>query len=502
MSILENDKDISKIEKRKLSKCPKIPKDIEEIKKFPMLFDAYFSDHFGLRYWFTKYHKLIKYYLGDSPSTDVIIGKDGWMFLGSIKRGYNKYSDPIGDFRGSNLYSQNDLKNFAYYMMTLRSWLKARGIEYVFVIAPNKHTVYFDKLPDYISKTAEQSATDMLVGYLKKHTDVPVVDLRSKLINEKGRNQLYYKTDTHWNHYAANIIQYEIMSEIEKIFPNRIEPEMVNLRDGTRGGGDLAYFLGIDDIIESKESNPQPVFDNSCTIKKIPANAKETETHTLICETEKLSAVIFRDSFFSTLQPYFSRKFKRSTYIWKKLNYSSLITYIESENPDIVIEEWIERSLPFVPKFGDEFRNSLNKEFYGCSDELIFSNDFKTLKFNTHINLMENTNSAIKLKSIGKDPIISFPILPFENGNKYIIYVKIESSINSTLQVFYSDSNKTGYPFSENKSVRKEIKSGSNDIYIPIEEDSLGKHLRLDPISGAGEVTIQRLEIKKIKNTS
>ncbi len=332
IGIFEIDKEISKIEKRKLSQIPKMPKTIAEVKIFPKLFDTYYSDQFGLRDWFTKYYKLVKYNLGDSPSSDVTIGKNGWLFLGSIKKGYNKYRDPIGDVRNVNLYSQKALKEFAKYMTGLKSWLNDKDIEYIFVIAPNKHTVYFDELPDYISKVNEYSATDQLVGYLKEYTDVPVIDLRSKLINEK-------------------------------------------------------------DII-------------------------------------------------------------------------------------------------------NEFNNSLNKIIFNSSDKFIFSNNWKKLKF---YQLINNKDNFINLIAIGTDPQITFPPLPFKSNNKYILHIAITSSVKSTLQVFYSDSSKSGYPFSAKNLVQMAINKGDNDVYILLNYPNIGKYLRLDPITRLGEVTIKTLEIKEVQ---
>ena len=498
IGIIEEDKDISKIEKRELSKFPEIPKNIEEIKKFPQLFDTYYSDHFGLRNWFTKYYKLVKYNIGDSPSEDVTIGKEEWLFLGSIAKDYKTWSDPIGDARGANLYSKKELESVAKYMTSLKSWLKKRGIKYIFIVAPNKHSIYFDKLPGYISKVNEQTATDQLFNYLKKYTDVPVVDLRSQLIGEKNKHQVYYKTDTHWNHYGANIAQYEIMLEIEKIFPKQLVPEKINLKSGTRGGGDLANFIGVQDF---KELNPEPIFEDACLPIKKPINANEREIHTLTCETQEINAVIFRDSFFSALEPYFSRKFKRSTYIWEKVNYPSLSKYIDLEKPDLIIEEWVERDLPYVPALTQEFSYSRNKEVFDCSEDLIFSNEFTKLKFNDHIEIEKNTNKSksIKLKATGIDSNITFPLVPFKSGNQYMVRIEMLSSIDSVLQLFYSDSREIGYPFSENNSVSMNIKSGTNNIYIPIVYDSIGKHLRLDPISSKGEVVIKKLEIKQVE---
>ena len=345
IGILENDKEISEIEKRKLVQLPKIPKTIKDINKFPQLFDKYYADHFGLRYLFTEYYKLVKYSIGDSPSEDVTIGKNGWLFLGS-KRGHNRYDDPIGDARNINLFSQSELKQFAKYMVKLNTWLNEQGIKYIFVIAPNKHTIYFEQLPDYISKVNEKSAMDQLIDYLKKYTDIAVIDLQQPLLKAKEKHQIYFKTDTHWNDYAANIAQYEIMLKIAKFFPDKIQPELQKIQVKARKGGDLSGFIGVNNL---QEPYPRPIFKPTCNLTKHPKTANETITHTFTCNNQKLNTIIFRDSFFQALQPYFVRKFNRSTYIWGSLNYPALKKYIELEQPDVIIEEIIERKLPYLP---------------------------------------------------------------------------------------------------------------------------------------------------------
>lgn len=69
----------------------------------------------------------------------------------------------------------------------------------------------------------------------------------------------------------------------------------------------------------------------------------------MVCDDEDLNVLIFRDSYFSTLEPYFSRQFNRSTYIWNRLEYSTLAEFVEKEKPDIVIDQVVERVLPYLP---------------------------------------------------------------------------------------------------------------------------------------------------------
>ena len=350
VGVIQEDKISSGVEKRNLTKFPSVPESIAEFSEYSQVVNLYYSDHFGLREVLTKaYFKLINK-LGDQSSVDdVTFGQDGWLFLGSIKPGYQRYSDPMGDAINVNLFSEKELENFARSIMTIKNWLSNKGIEYIYVIAPNKHTIYFDKLPKYISKQNSKSATDQLVKYLQEYTDVMVVDLRQVLLEEKKNHQVYFKSDTHWNHYGANVAQFEIMNKIKTFFPEQISPSLLSdnqFKILPKRGGDLAGFAKITNI---NEDNPQPVFEEGYSPVNETPNTKAKETHTMVCETQELNAVIFRDSFFSVLQPYFSRQFHRSTYIWEKINYNSLIKYVERENPDIVIDEVIERSLPYIP---------------------------------------------------------------------------------------------------------------------------------------------------------
>jgi hypothetical protein len=362
-SIFESNKEISFEEKRTLKQAPEMPQQIDDIKKFPELFEAYYLDHFGLREWFTRYYKLLKYKLGDSASENVTIGKNGYLFLGSIKN--TKFQSEINNARNANLYSEKQLMNVARQMTALNVWLNEQGIEYVFVIAPNKSTIYFDQLPNYISRVNDKSATDQLFGYLREHTNVTVVDLRPRLIEEKEKYPLYYKTGTHWNFRGGNIAQYEIMRVIEKMFPGKISPELYS--------DDIFEFdVATDKVLEEQVGmNPEqpsyapyPVFKpNMKKIRDYPpkiANLEELKNlkkaiRTNVNADEKLNVVTFGDSFFIVLEPYFNRKFKHVTYMVGKVNYPSLKKCIDLEKPDIVIEEWVERNLPYVPKTIKEF---------------------------------------------------------------------------------------------------------------------------------------------------
>lgn len=319
---------------------PDLPRSLADVNTFPARFDKYYLDHFGLRNQFNQYYSWLKFSLGDSPSDMVLIGKNGWLFLGP-----GDYDDPIGDVRNVNLYSEKALEELGRYLDGMSNWLKSKDIEFLLFVAPNKHTIYFDQLPAYITKVNDKSATDQLYEYLKKNTDVTVIDLRESLLRGKAGARLYYKTGTHWNFFGGNIAQYEIIKVIEHMFPGKISAE---LYDKSIFQYLEATDRGLEELAAIKEFmpaplEPYPVFEPGGAPQTEPQRAKRITDGD---PNQQLSAIVFRDSFFRCLEPYFNRKFRKTIYRWTWPNYSDLIRFINSDKPDIVIVEFVERQLP------------------------------------------------------------------------------------------------------------------------------------------------------------
>jgi len=341
LGLVQKDKDTSTTEKRALATFPASPKSLRDIQTYPRLFETYYADHFGFRDGLIKKYKTVKYKIGDSPSADLTIGKDDWLFLGNIKETYTKFHDPFGDVRNVNLYTEEELNKFAKNITVFEAWLAERDIPYVLVIPPNKHTVYFDKLPSSIKRESPQSALDQLLEYLKEYTSITVIDLRMALADERTKNPVFHKTDTHWNHYGADRAQYEILTVVNEIIEGGAQPERHKMTLGEPYIGDLAGMLGVDIKGDPK---PQPVFDDKCAPRNIISDLPNTTIWK--CDTKDLKALIYHDSFFGVLKPYFIRHFSQSTYISTAATANSVKSQLKNEKPDIFIEEWVERKLP------------------------------------------------------------------------------------------------------------------------------------------------------------
>ena len=495
-----DEKQVSSMEKRKFAQRPSFPKSIDAVKLFPNAFETYFQDQFGLRDEIIKLHNQIKFRMGDTSSKEVIIGEKGWLFL----RG-EKYLSPVRDYRNMDQFTPDELSRFAMFLTKKYVRLKQNGVQYLIFVSPNKHTIYSEMLPSFITKVNKESALTQLIHYLQQNTEVPIVDLRPILTKNKdnGFSVLYDKYDTHWNFYGANFVQFEIAKKINKLLPGKIAPYLYKPDEfemTASSSADLANFIGLMGELTADHKVPSLIkqFCNETIIGVIGTNP-----HTIVCEKSALRAVVFRDSFFNYLQHYFTRYFKYAKYIWAKASIDDIEHLLADEKPDIVIEEFVERNLPFKTKFSTQYGNVFKKQIFNTSDEILYdlnSDDLKNIKAIHNINIRSDLQQeeALHIQAIGPDPMMILSDILFEADANYMVKIKIHSAKPETFQLFFSIGEPTEYPFSEENSVIQSLARGDNEFYIMLENKNLGRQLRIDPGHGAGEFRIDEFKIKKI----
>ncbi len=183
-------------ENRLLAALPKPPGGLAGLQKFLTGWETYFNDHFGCRRCLVLWHNKLKWSLFREKNTrNVLMGIDGWMFMSD--------NQMIEHFRGAQPFLEADLQQWQKLLERRRDWLAARGINYLFVLAPDKHTVYPEYLPPWLKDLGGRTKADQFFAYMKVHSTVPVLDLRPGLLAGKKSAPVYQKTDTHWNELGA-----------------------------------------------------------------------------------------------------------------------------------------------------------------------------------------------------------------------------------------------------------------------------------------------------------
>ena len=343
-ALLSSDKAWSETEKRKLASFPEISSSLDKLIGFPKKFEAYYNDHFGFRdYLIKRYHREMKKRFGITGTMKVITGKEGWYYFAEDYL--------LDDFRGMTPLKKNEIEKFRFKQHKKEKWLADQGIRYLYFIVPNKQTVYPEYLPDYFIKAKGKTRLVQLEEYLKQNYNEPVFNLYPYLYNAKKNFRLYDKTDTHWNDYGAYIAYKEIIKRISHWFPGEQFKTDYAFHESMRQGhaGDLTRMSCLSDSMNEM----RPVLKNNkfCAESmdldlKLDNFKPPSKVHLFMkgCKKSNLRAVVFRDSFFSALEPFFSENFKEIIYLLKGYDQEDMNQLLTYFHPDIVIEEKIERA--------------------------------------------------------------------------------------------------------------------------------------------------------------
>ena len=340
------DAGLTRGENRTLAAAPDLALSWPAMLRFPAAFTTWFQDHFAFRgrlvQWQAAFRLLV---LQVSPSPTVIRGKDGWLF----------YADDgaLDDHLNAVPLTDAELARWTTTLQHTYDALHARGIAYLFVIAPDKHAVYPEFLPDGLHRRPGPSRADQLVAHLRAHSTVPVLDLRPALLDAAREARIYHRTDSHWNDLGARVASQQILGRLHELTGGRLPalaPPPASAfyrRDGRAPGKDLARMLGLETWLG--EDDPR------LRARDARARVVEPQDHgsggdvsgydlgrlaTAVAQADLPRAVIYRDSFGSALVPFLSEHFSRALFLWE---YDVHPRTIDQERPHVVIHQWASR---------------------------------------------------------------------------------------------------------------------------------------------------------------
>lgn len=283
-------------------------------------FATYVNDRFFLRQELISYNNLLSAKLfGVSGSDSVVLGKNGWLY----------YQSTLDDYTGVNSLSERDIFAAANNIRLMKEYCESKGIEFAFMIAPNKNSLYSDNMPrikfyntSYNAKRLHKYFDDFKVKY---------VDIFSEFASEPV---LYYKTDSHWNIKGAA----KAADAVNKLFnknTNYYSGNFSTIKNGYTG--DLYNMLypgfkgGEDEIIYGD------ALDYSLVTKNIAPDSFLIKTES----EDDGSILVYRDSFGNNFYPFIANSFKEA-------QFSRDTIYDLTKETDFVLIELVERNIPWL----------------------------------------------------------------------------------------------------------------------------------------------------------
>lgn len=331
---------VSEKENRVLEQKPRFMKDNLFNDKVFSEYNCYFQDHFGFR------EQLIQLDANNplkmkSPIKvgRALVGKDGWYFYTDPTDGNN-----LMDFYKRNLFDTIQIKQFSEKISNRVKWCEENNIKCIFIIGPNKHSVYAEFYP-YIRPEGITRA-DQITQKLDQ-MGVSYVFPRDHLlaVKEDFNYPLYYETDTHWNQKGAYIASTLLYEKLQTLFPDTLFPkiEYETLVSESETYGDLLPMLNL----ERAKSTKVILSPSGCNTNDFYSylnNGGRDGVHTKGTNNKLPRALIYRDSFFTALESFVSPFFSEAEYHWKPFEETDK-DYVLEYKPDIIIFECVERSI-------------------------------------------------------------------------------------------------------------------------------------------------------------
>lgn len=275
-------------------------------------------------------------------SKPVVVGSDSYLFL----------NEDVPDFTGTNLFSNEQLNEIQLKLKEKSDFIKTinPNAKFIVFMVPNKLSFYNEMKPKDLIES-ENSRLKQLTDKLKNETSFDFINPTEALNKYKTEDNLYYKTDIHWNELGAFYGYKELEKKLKEYNPNTKELtiDMYEKKYVSEFGGDLAYYLGIkNNILKEREIRLIPKFTIRSNLKKDPpmtwmGNLNKQFT-TSVQDSNLPKAVVFRDSFATNMMPYLSENFRSITYC-EEWNFSFNKDILSKEKPDFVIYEILEKNL-------------------------------------------------------------------------------------------------------------------------------------------------------------
>lgn len=331
---LEKYLDAANYENRQMVSQPQLT--LDNYGTYSADYTAYFNDNLQFRNNLIQANSYIDYFIfGRSSSDYVIVGEENWLF-------YRREDDgnPVSCYQGTNLFTEEQLATIAQNCINQRESLLAQGKELVIFIAPNKERIYYEYMPTRYGLPADNYGALQIYNYLKSNTDLKVVYPYAEIMDAKQNvdENIWYKTDTHWNYIGGYVGASALMAELGIEMP-KVYSEDITINHIDRKAGDLAGMLNLSKQLRFADTEysidgydlhdrEELEWDFSGMVRYHATNA------------DPRSIYVIRDSFSSHMALYIGSQFTDSY-----LRYCGSYSYddLVSCNPDIVVYETVER---------------------------------------------------------------------------------------------------------------------------------------------------------------
>lgn len=479
---------------------PPRPRTLSQTIAWPSQYEQHFKDSFGLRDVLLRWNSIVKVFgFGVSPSSEVYFGKQGWLFYAG------QYSRE--NHRGARPFSTPALEAWARTLESKRRLLASMGIRYLYVVVPDKESVYPELLPDTM-RPIGPTRLDQWLAHLAEHApDVEVLDLRPALIAAKRFDApddwVYTNLGTHWNGRGSVVAARAILERLNAMLGGGFAPEHLDfyVRVPHNGSGDAwSTRMYIEDLLVQRIHGyraPKALARIRTEGAFGPGRVYRSE----LPDSTSPRVFLMHDSFGPHLETLLAAECSGLECRWGTTVDTGEIA---PASPAVFIDMYVERSLNSI----DPSRLALTDKLpwprrFAAASRKLWVADRTTLAWGFRPMGSTLLGPAVEAPEPGltvtvgrpSDTLRFGPIAPEKNAIP-VLHVVLDAPAVDALRVWH-------LPDGEQDAARREgythpLVPGRNDVYVPLERVSTPGVLFLRPGSTPGAYLLRELEIRSV----
>ncbi len=341
----ENEADIEDMDKRYATSFSDVYHSTDRLGTF----ESWFSDHLAFRKTAISAFAHLNVTVGVSNNPEyVVLGQDGWMFLGNIHAGKIDQYRRIIDYRESQI--ETDIERIS----ALNTYLNDQDIAFLFAVPPNKENVYPEHAPEWLTVDDMPKYAESFKAF--GGTDL-IDELYPDIMTAKAEygDILYPKTDAHWTALGAYFGYQSILESLNTKNGTVFQPlALVSYEIVQNDGYELTKALGYAGSYNDFETLVTVSPESEAEMTYLTENTtwqglRHFENKDAL---NRASVLLIGDSFSSRLSPYFESSFSDYYFVHYSMVFGdsdgaqALNDVIAMTKPDVVILEIIERHLP------------------------------------------------------------------------------------------------------------------------------------------------------------
>lgn len=339
VGIIEPDLKVSPAEKRQLTTLPDYQKT-ERIADYFNGLSAYVDDHFGFREFLIRNYNAGVLALGESPTDNVIAGKNGWHFYKAI--------DPLTIASLDPEEIKTNLVTRSRFIAQRSQIAEQNNVHYIFTVIPNKMSVYDEHLPPKYKLTKLVVSYDLFASELRKLNSKSLFDLFPVIrqLRDSESHSLYFKNDTHWNPIGAFHSAKNLLERSDSFFRSQDQIIQHTFKSRKKFGGDVANFMGLNRQLESDEpTTSHPNCVDLYKAENLKTEGLGVDFLKIVCGANDKVLLYMGDSFTYGISPFLAENVGTLYLASEGVAQAEFKDLLKQLKPDFVIEQMVQRNI-------------------------------------------------------------------------------------------------------------------------------------------------------------